>query len=123
MNHAARFILTAAILGSIGFILGMYMGINRDFSLTPVHSHLNLLGWLSLAVYGVVYKLYPAMSSDRMAGLHYYFSAVGVIVMMLSLALLIKGQQWVAILLVISEVAVVLGMIIFTLIFWRHRSS
>jgi len=123
MSHATRFVLTAAILGSIGFILGIYMGANQDFSLKPVHSHLNLIGWLSIAMYGVVYKLYPAMGGDKLVGLHYYLSTIGVVVMMVTLAMLIKGQAWVATILVLSEVAVVLGMLLFALIVWRHRNS
>lgn len=35
--------------------LGFYMGIIHDFTLAPVHAHMNLLGWVSLFLLGLYY--------------------------------------------------------------------
>lgn len=40
----------------LGMSLGIAMGIAHDFSLTPVHAHLNLLGWVTMALYGLYYR-------------------------------------------------------------------
>ena len=32
--------------------LGVYMGVSQDHTMFPVHAHLNLLGWASLALTG-----------------------------------------------------------------------
>ncbi len=123
MSIATRFILTAALFGTIGFIMGISMGMSRDFSMTPVHGHLNLIGWLSMAVFGIVYKLYPPMAADSLAKIHYWLVTVGVVVMMVSLALLIKGVASIALILVLGEVMVVLSMLLFLFIVWKHRSA
>lgn len=36
--------------------LGAYMGINQDFTLAPAHAHMNLLGWVSLFMFGLYYR-------------------------------------------------------------------
>jgi hypothetical protein len=39
-----------------GMGLGIAMGVGQDFSLAPVHAHLNLLGWVTMALYGLYYR-------------------------------------------------------------------
>jgi cbb3-type cytochrome oxidase subunit 1 len=38
----------------------------------PVHAHVLLLGWASLALAGVVYHLYPAAAGTRLARWHFW---------------------------------------------------
>ena len=40
-----------------GMMLGEYMGANNDFTLAPLHAHINLLGWVTLALFGTFYAL------------------------------------------------------------------
>ncbi len=37
--------ICAALAGLTGVSLGIWMGLARDFTLAPVHAHVNLLGW------------------------------------------------------------------------------
>ena len=32
------------------------MGMNNDFTLAPAHAHNNLLGWVSMAIYGLYFR-------------------------------------------------------------------
>lgn len=48
--------LTAALAALTGMSLGIYMGINQDFTLAPAHAHLNLLGWVTMALYGLYHR-------------------------------------------------------------------
>jgi hypothetical protein len=59
---------TGALL--VGVSLGIFMGIRQDFTLAPVHAHLNLLGWASLALFGLTYRAYPELGADWMAKAH-----------------------------------------------------
>jgi hypothetical protein len=56
------------------------MGMIHDFQLAPVHAHLNLLGWTSLAVFGLTYRVNPDLSSSAYAGLHFALATIGSIV-------------------------------------------
>jgi len=44
---------TAALTG-MG--LGMFMGLTHDFTLAPAHAHLNLLGWVTMCLYGLYHR-------------------------------------------------------------------
>ena len=45
--------LVAALSALGGMALGISMGITQDFTLSPAHAHLNLLGWVTMALYGL----------------------------------------------------------------------
>jgi len=53
----------------------------------PVHAHLNLLGWVTVALYGTFYALTHASLKPRLAWTNFVLSAIGVVVMIPSLAL------------------------------------
>jgi phosphotransferase system glucose/maltose/N-acetylglucosamine-specific IIC component len=69
------FLLLATILLICGAVLGIVMGARQDFQLVPVHAHLNLAGWATLALFGLTYRAYPQLASTRIAGLHFMISA------------------------------------------------
>ena len=77
----------------LGLVLGLAMGISSNFSLMTVHSHLLLLGWLSMAVIGIVYLVMPACAGSRLATLHFWGHNLGLPIMMASLALEAYGQK------------------------------
>jgi hypothetical protein len=68
------FILLAVICLICGVSLGIAMGAAHDFQFTPVHAHLNLLGWTSLALFGLIYKVYPVLKNSWMAKAHLVIS-------------------------------------------------
>jgi hypothetical protein len=56
--------IVAAIAALGGMILGISMGMSQDFTLAPAHAHANLLGWVTMAIYGLYHR-----GSGRVAGL------------------------------------------------------
>lgn len=46
----------AALSALGGMVLGITMGISQDFTLAPAHAHLNLLGWVTMAIYGLYHR-------------------------------------------------------------------
>ncbi|MGH6951845.1 MAG: hypothetical protein ACREH4_13310 [Vitreimonas sp.] len=60
--------ITAALLCLLGGeMLGIWMGVAHDFTFAPVHAHLNLLGWVTLAAYGLMHRAYPGLAASRLA--------------------------------------------------------
>jgi hypothetical protein len=55
-----RLLKIAVVYLFVVALLGGFMGMTQQFTLAPVHAHLLLLGWASLALAGIVYHLYPA---------------------------------------------------------------
>ena len=71
MQHIDRIFLTLAATCLVaGVSMGIGMGIAHDFQYAPVHAHLNLVGFVSLSVFGIVYKLYPDVGRSRLAAAH-----------------------------------------------------
>ena len=68
------FLLLATILLICGALLGIVMGAREDFQLAPVHAHLNLAGWASLALFGLTYRAYPQLSATALARYHFITS-------------------------------------------------
>jgi hypothetical protein len=61
------FVIAAAASLVVGVGFGMYMGIVHDFALAPVHAHVNLIGWASLALMGLTMRAWPALAEGRVA--------------------------------------------------------
>lgn len=90
---AQRFIHIAVIYLVVGASLGMFMGISGSFTLAPVHAHLVLVGWLSLAMAGVIYHLYPSAGETRLARAHFWLHNLGLPVFMGALAFALTGTE------------------------------
>ena len=89
---AARFIQIAVIYLVLGALLGLGMGIGQNFTLVPVHAHLLLAGWLTLAMAGVVYHLYPAAAATKLAKTHFWLHNIALPVFMVGLAMMLTGN-------------------------------
>jgi hypothetical protein len=76
---SAAFFLVAALLLLSGMLLGLYMGAHNHFALAPLHAHINLLGWVTLALYGTFYALTKETYSARMAWINFALSVAGIL--------------------------------------------
>lgn len=105
------FFTAAALCGIAGMIWGVVMASSEDFTLSPAHAHLNLIGWATLALMGIFYAL--AKAGGRFAWVNFALSASGVIVMVPSLALYLQGSKPAVMGLQAGTVLVILGMLVF----------
>ena len=89
----ARLIQISVVYFAIGVSLGMYMSMAHDYALTGVHVHINLLGWTSFALAGVIYHLFPVISKNIYAKLHFWSANIGIPLMMVALTVLILAEN------------------------------
>lgn len=108
-----RFLKIAVIYLVIGAVVGLVMGINQNFALAPVHAHLALLGWASLALAGLIYHLYPAASTTLLARFHFWLHNLGLPVFMVALGFLLTGSESAAPVVAIGASVVLLGLVLF----------
>jgi cbb3-type cytochrome oxidase subunit 1 len=87
---SAAFYALGALLLLAGTSLGMWMGAHQDFTLAPLHAHINLLGWVTLALYGSFYALTKDTYSPRLAWTNFLLSGLGVLLMIPTLYLLLS---------------------------------
>jgi hypothetical protein len=109
----------ASITALIGVSLGIYMGIFEDHRLAPVHVHLNLIGWVSLFLFGLFYKSHPT-AIGMAAAVQIAVASVGYIIMLSGLAgLLLTASPAFFPLAVIGSLLVWIGFAIFLVIVVR----
>ena len=65
-------------------VWGIQMSASQDHLLSPAHGHLNLLGWVSCAIYAFYYHLVPIAGEGTLPRLHLAATV-------LSLGLLVPG--------------------------------
>ena len=112
---SAAFFAFGVISVLIGMLWGMHMGEAHDFTLAAVHAHLNLVGWVTMSLYGTFYALTRETMSPTLAWLNFLVSGLGVLVMIPALAVFLgsgndpKYVPW----LVSGEGITVLGVLIF----------
>ena len=73
---ALWFFASAVVYVSLGMIFGLWMSASGDHMLAPAHAHLNLVGWVTMALFGVYYHLVPS-AQGRLANLHFALAILG----------------------------------------------
>ncbi|NMO96323.1 cytochrome-c oxidase [Paenibacillus lemnae] len=118
-----RLIQIAAVYFIIGVGLGMFMSMSHDFALSSVHAHVNLLGWASLGLAGVVYHLFPQAGGSTAGKIHFWLHNLGLPVMMIGLILLNSGVEGMEPVIAIGGTAVTIGIISFVYNVFAHVKS
>ena len=94
MARISDYFLRAAVLaGLIGMSMGMYMGINHDFSMAPAHAHLNLLGWASMAIYALFYRAFPHAAEGMLPRVHFMIALPALLIMVPGIAMINLGYE------------------------------
>jgi hypothetical protein len=119
---SAAFFALGIVCVLIGMVWGMWMGANESFTLAQAHAHLNLVGWVTMALYGTFYALTRGTMSNTLAWLNFAVSFVGVVVMIGALTLFLahgNDPRYVPIM-VPGEIATALGAAIFAVSVFRE---
>lgn len=116
---SARLIKIAAVYLVIGVAMGIAMGITQQFSLAPVHAHINLLGWATLGIIGVIYQVYPAAGQTRLAQIHFWIHNIALPVFMLGLGFVLSGHEAFLPAAIAGALAVAIGIVVFAVNIWR----
>ncbi|MBU9713673.1 cbb3-type cytochrome c oxidase subunit I [Evansella tamaricis] len=99
----------------IGVLLGYHMSMASDYSLTPVHAHVNLLGWTSMTLAGILYVMFPKAEQSLSGKIHFWLHNIGLPLMMLGIFLAISGvvSGIVPLMIIIGSNVVVLAVLVF----------
>ncbi|TAK20251.1 MAG: hypothetical protein EPO26_19365 [Chloroflexota bacterium] len=90
-RYTAAFVWSALAYLTIGVLLGLTMAIDITLvsRLRTAHAHVNLVGWVSMFIFGVAYHVLPRFSgqplhSPRLADLHVVLANVGLVGMVVA---------------------------------------
>ncbi|MGH8281591.1 MAG: cytochrome-c oxidase [Gammaproteobacteria bacterium] len=99
----------------IGVIFGLVMGMSHQFQYAPVHAHINLLGWASLGLAGVIYWLCPRAGGHWLGLVHFWLHNIGLPIFVIGLFFLQAGHPAAQPVVAIGATIAVIGIVFFTL--------
>jgi len=109
---------TATLFLIAGIAVGLHMSISQNHDVVGAHAHINLLGWVTSAIFGGYFALNPAKAAGRLALVQYGIYTLGVVVMSASLYLLLKGNAAMEPIVAVSSMLTFLGVLLFAWIVW-----
>lgn len=76
-QYSKWFIRISALYALLGAFLGSHMAGSKDYSMLPGHSHILVVGWLSLFAYGIFYYVFPTPSMRKIAAVQAWTGMIG----------------------------------------------
>ena len=122
-NYARWFPVVGSLYLLIGIGLGMFMGGSGDHTLSPLHAHINLVGFVLMTLFGILFRVVPGLGSGVLAALHFWLFQIGALGLVVSLYLLISRtapEATVGPVIMIAEMTVFAALAAFVLNLWRH---
>ena len=85
------FFLAAVLCVTGGMVWGIQMAASGDHGMVGAHAHLNLVGWTTLALFGIYYRLTPQAVQGWLPRVHAALAIPGVLVMVPGIAVASSG--------------------------------
>ena len=117
------FLRIAVLYFIAGVSLGIGMAASGDVSLRPVHVHLNLLGWVSMTLFGLFYRALPAAAETRLAKAHFWIYVPAHFVQMVTLTLYFLGHTAIDPVLGPASALVGVAVLCFATLVWKHTGK
>src|SRR5689334_5557368 len=106
-----------------GMAMGIGMAASQDHSIMPAHAHLNLLGWVSLFLFGIYYERRPALDTSRLARVQVWIWSIGTVILTAAVAAVHLGYEAADPVAAVASLIVLGAMILFAYLVFRPSSS
>jgi len=115
------YVAIALALLIVGELLGFYMGMMTDNKWRAVHIVIVLVGFVTLALFGMLFRLWPAMKQGALAKAQFWLTVIGLAgVVVGSIQQTMSGA--IAVLAAGSAVMIV-GALLLAWLFWEHSEA
>lgn len=112
---------TAIVFLILGISIGLHMSISGDHAATGAHAHANLLGWVTMAIFGGYHALNPQKAQRRLAMIQYAVYTFGVAVLIPSLYLMLSGNAAMEPIVAVSSLIAFAGVLLFAVIIFSRE--
>ncbi len=113
---AQLYFKTAILFLILGIGMGLNMAISQDHSVIGAHAHCNLLGWVTMAIFGGYHALNPRKAERRLAMIQYYVYTAGLVLMIPSLYLFLLGNMAMEPVVAVASIITFIGVLLFAVI-------
>jgi peptidoglycan/LPS O-acetylase OafA/YrhL len=103
----------------IGMIYGAWLGASNHLNYANSHAHINLLGFVTSVLFGLLHWAYPALGKSRLAVWQFTIYEIGVVVLIIG-KVMIDGSQQENIFLQSGSLITIIGAALMLLMFARH---
>jgi hypothetical protein len=115
------YMTVALVLLIAGMLLGFYMGVAADNQLLTLHVGMLLPGFVTLAIYGFIFRLWPAMKKSALARVQFWLAMIGALGLLVGSYLFITaGQVAIA---AIGSVLYIAAAVLLAWQFWTQASE
>ena len=83
-----RWIKISVIYFLIGVLFGLYMHSTIQLQWGATHAHINVVGWLSTAVIGVIYALFPQAGNSKLGVSHFWLHNIGLPILLIGMLII-----------------------------------
>jgi len=120
---AQLYFRTAIIFLIVGISMGLNMAISQDHSAIGAHAHANLLGWVTMAIFGGYHALNPAKAERRIAMIQYCVYTTGVALMVPALYLMLTGNPSMEPVVAVASLITFAGVLLFAVIIFSNGAT
>jgi drug/metabolite transporter (DMT)-like permease len=120
---AQLYFRTAIIFLIVGISMGLTMAISQDHSTIGAHAHANLLGWVTMAIFGGYHALNPAKAERRIAMIQYFVYTTGVAVLVPALYLMLTGNPSMEPVVAVASLIAFAGVLLFAVIIFSSGTA
>ena len=119
MKASALSFRLATVFAIAGMSMGIAMAIAQDHAVMPAHAHLNLLGWVSLFLFGIYYRLHAELEASRLALIQIGVWSAGTVVLTCAVAGLHVGYTAFEPVAAVSSIVLIADMVLFAVLVFR----
>jgi hypothetical protein len=105
----------------VGEVLGIYMGMQNDMRFRSVHIIIVLLGFVTLAIFGALYRLWPAMKEGALATAQFGLTVIATLGIIVGSILQVQSGS--IALLAISSAVMIVATILLAWLFWERATA
>lgn len=118
---AFLFFVAAAVCVTAGMAWGIQMSASGNHALSGAHAHLNLVGWVTMGLFGMYYHAVPVAAARPLAKAHFLVAIAGVILLVPGIVMAVteKGEM----LAVIGSLLTLASMLIFLFTVATNRAA
>lgn len=114
---------TAIVFLIVGIMMGLQMSISGNHNVIGAHAHANLLGWVTMALFGTYYAFMREKAQSRIAMIQYGVYTVGVVIMTPSLYFMLQDNPALEPLVAAGSLIAFAGVLVFAFVVFSGESA
>jgi hypothetical protein len=107
----------------LGMFLGLYMDLTQSHQYLALHTTMLLPGFVVLAIYGALYRLWPAMKETALAKAQFWFAILATFGEVVGSYQFVKTGSTEPTLLMLSSVLALFGGLMMVWLFWTKSAE